>query len=78
LLARFFLGLSVYIVVDAGRRLLGFGPEADESRVGMVLTAISAVVMPFLGWAKLRTATALGSGALRADATRRLRARNSH
>jgi len=25
-------------------------------------------VMPFLGWAKLRTATALGSGALRADA----------
>ena len=34
----------------------------------MVLTAISAVVMPFLGWAKLRTATALGSGALRADA----------
>jgi divalent metal cation (Fe/Co/Zn/Cd) transporter len=62
------LGLSVYIVVDAGRRLLGFGPEAHESRVGMILTAISAVVMPFLGWAKLRTATALGSGALRADA----------
>jgi divalent metal cation (Fe/Co/Zn/Cd) transporter len=31
----------------------------------MVLTAISAVVMPFLGF---RTATALGSGALRADA----------
>ncbi len=27
------LGLSVYIVVDAGRRLLGFGHEAHESRL---------------------------------------------
>jgi divalent metal cation (Fe/Co/Zn/Cd) transporter len=62
------LGLSVYIVVDAGRRLLGFGPVAEESRLGMVLTGVSVVVMPFLGWAKLRTAKALGSGALRADA----------
>src|SRR5258706_11098244 len=42
--------------------------RVHESRIGMVLTAISALVMPFLGWAKLRTATALGSGALRADA----------
>jgi divalent metal cation (Fe/Co/Zn/Cd) transporter len=40
------LGLSVYIVVDAGRRLLGFGPEAHESRVGMVLTAISNTASP--------------------------------
>jgi divalent metal cation (Fe/Co/Zn/Cd) transporter len=62
------LGLSVYIVVDAGRRLVGFGAEAQESRVGMVLTGVSVIAMPFLGWAKLRTATALGSGALRADA----------
>jgi divalent metal cation (Fe/Co/Zn/Cd) transporter len=62
------LGLAAYILVDAGRRLLGHGPEARESLVGIVLTAISAVVMPALGWAKLRTARALGSGALRADA----------
>jgi predicted Co/Zn/Cd cation transporter (cation efflux family) len=62
------LGLAVYIVVDAGRRLLGFGAEARESLLGIVLTAISAVVMPLLGWAKLRTAAALRSGALRADA----------
>jgi cation diffusion facilitator family transporter len=60
--------LAAYIVVDAGRRLLGFGREAEESLIGIVLTAVSLVVMPFLGWAKLRTATALGSGALRADA----------
>jgi divalent metal cation (Fe/Co/Zn/Cd) transporter len=60
--------LAVYIVVDAGRRLIGFGQEAEESLVGIVLTSISLVTMPFLGWAKLRTARALGSGALRADA----------
>jgi divalent metal cation (Fe/Co/Zn/Cd) transporter len=34
----------------------------------LVLTAISLAVMPFLGWAKLRTAGELGSTALRADA----------
>jgi divalent metal cation (Fe/Co/Zn/Cd) transporter len=62
------LGLAVYIVIDAGRRLLGIGAEARESRLGMILTAISLVVMPVLGWAKLRTAAALRSGALRADA----------
>lgn len=60
--------LAAYIAIDAGRRLLGFGTEARESLVGIILTSISLVVMPFLGWAKLRTATALGSRALRADA----------
>ena len=62
------LGLAVYIVIDAGRRLLGYGEEAQESHVGIVLTALSLAVMPFLGWVKLRTARALSSGALRADA----------
>jgi len=62
------LGLAAYIIVDAGRRLLGYGAEARESKLGIVLTAISLVVMPLLGWAKLRTAAALSSGALRADA----------
>lgn len=62
------LGLAVYIVIDAGRRLLGFGAEARESVVGIVLTAVSSVVMPLLGGAKLRTARALRSGAMRADA----------
>jgi divalent metal cation (Fe/Co/Zn/Cd) transporter len=62
------LVLALYIIVDAGRRLLSFGAEARESRLGIVLTAIAAVVMPLLGWAKLRIAAVLGSGALRADA----------
>src|SRR6266516_6572938 len=40
------LGLAGYILVDAGRRLLGFGSEPAESRVGIVLTGFSLVVMP--------------------------------
>ncbi len=62
------LGLAAYILVDAGRRLLGFGPEAKESPVGIVLTILSLIVMPLLAWGKLKTAAALGSKALRADA----------
>lgn len=62
------LVLAAYIVIDAGRRLFGFGEEAHESIVGIALTAISLALMPILGWLKLRTASALRSGALRADA----------
>jgi len=60
--------LALYIAVDALRRLLGYGAPAEESRVGIALTAVSLLIMPVLGWAKLRTARALDSGALRADA----------
>ncbi len=62
------LVLAAYIVIDAGRRLLGFGEDARESLLGIIITAVSLVVMPVLGWAKIRTAKALGSRALRADA----------
>ena len=60
--------LAVFIAFEAGRRLLGYGAEAEPSFVGIALTAVSLVVMPLLGWAKLRTAGGLGSAALRADA----------
>jgi divalent metal cation (Fe/Co/Zn/Cd) transporter len=43
------MALAVYIVVDAGRRLLGFGEEARESWLGIALTAVSLIVMPVLG-----------------------------
>lgn len=62
------LCLAAYIIIDAGRRLLGFGGRAEQSLIGIVLTAVSLVVMPVLGWAKLRAARSLGSSALRADA----------
>jgi divalent metal cation (Fe/Co/Zn/Cd) transporter len=60
-------GLAAYIVVDAGRRLAGYGEAAEQSLVGIALTAASLVAMPILGWAKLHIADRLGSGALRAD-----------
>lgn len=60
--------LAVYIVIDAGRRLLGFGGEAEKSWIGIVLTAISVIVMPFVARAKLKVAAAINSKALRADA----------
>jgi divalent metal cation (Fe/Co/Zn/Cd) transporter len=62
------LGLAAYIVVDAGRRLVGSGAEPQESWLGIGLTALSLVGMPLLGRMKLRTAIALNSVALRADA----------
>jgi len=60
--------LAVYLVVDAGRQLMGLGGEAQASRLGMLVTAIALATSPFLAWAKLRTARSLGSRALRADA----------
>jgi divalent metal cation (Fe/Co/Zn/Cd) transporter len=62
------LALAAYLVIDASRRLLGLGEEARESLLGIALTAVSLAAMPVLGWLKLRTAAALRSGALRADA----------
>ncbi len=61
------LGLAVYLVVESTRRLLT-GDQPDETVVGLVLTALSLVVMPALARAKLRLAGQLGSRALRADA----------
>src|SRR5213594_2351120 len=61
------LALGVYIVTESARRLLtGNRPEA--SLVGIVLTALSLIVMPLLARAKLGVAASLGSRALRTDA----------
>ncbi len=60
--------LAIYLVLDSGRRLFGFGREPDPSRVGIALTVISLVIMPVLAKAKLKLAGQVGSKALRADA----------
>ncbi|NIL96216.1 MAG: cation transporter, partial [Planctomycetales bacterium] len=60
--------LALYITVDGGRRLLGWAAEAEVSLTGIGLTGLSLLLMPLLGWAKLRTARGLQSAALRADA----------
>jgi divalent metal cation (Fe/Co/Zn/Cd) transporter len=61
------LTLAGYLVVESGRRLV-LGDRPDSSLIGLVVTALSLVVMPLLARAKLRVANALGSRALRADA----------
>ena len=61
------LALGAYIVTDSARVLLT-GSRPDASTLGIVLTAVSLVVMPLLARAKLGVAATLGSRALRADA----------
>lgn len=60
--------LAGYLVVEAGLALAGLRESPESSTVGMVLTAVSATLMPILARAKLRAASALDSKALRADA----------
>lgn len=61
------LALAVFIAAESGRRLLT-GDRPGESVVGIVVTALSLIVMPLLARAKLRLAASLESRALRADA----------
>ena len=61
------VGLALYLVIESGRRLVT-EDRPSESVVGIVLMVLSLIVMPLLARAKLRTARALGSRALRADA----------
>jgi divalent metal cation (Fe/Co/Zn/Cd) transporter len=72
LIAGTFFVLAGYVVVEAVRDLFFVDAEADESGVGIVLAAVSLVVMPTLAWAKRRTADRLGSPTLRADAAETL------
>lgn len=60
--------LAAYLLVDSGRRLLGAGREPESSPIGMGLTILSLLVMPFLARKKLQIAAQLHSQALRADA----------
>jgi divalent metal cation (Fe/Co/Zn/Cd) transporter len=63
-----FLLLAAYVTFDAVKALIR--QEApDESIVGILLAAVSLIVMPLLVRAKRRVAQAIGSRALDADAT---------
>ena len=58
--------IGIYVVVEGSRALVGRS-HAEESVFGIVLAALSIAVLPWLGWRKLRVASALPSGALRGD-----------
>ena len=62
-----FLVLAGYVLCDTVIVLIERRPP-DHSRVGIVLAALSMIVMPLLVRSKRRIATRLGSGALEAEA----------
>jgi divalent metal cation (Fe/Co/Zn/Cd) transporter len=68
LIALSFLGIAIYVTVDAALTLLGLRDEPQRSPLGLAITALSLLVMPGLAWAKRRVAARLNSVALRADA----------
>ncbi len=66
-----FFALSAYVAVEAVRGLSGAG-EAERSPVGIVLVAISVVVMPVLSFAQRRAGRELGSATAVADSRQTL------
>lgn len=68
LIALTFFGIAAYVTFDAVSTLVGVGAEPEHSTIGLVLVALSVVVMPTVAWAKRQVAAGLGSVALKADA----------
>jgi divalent metal cation (Fe/Co/Zn/Cd) transporter len=60
------LAVALYVGVQAVRALV-VGTHPDTSAFGVILAAVSLVVLPWLGWRKLGVASHLASRALRAD-----------
>jgi hypothetical protein len=68
--ASFFL-LAPYFVVEALRKLLA-GEGADATALAIALTSSAVVLMPALGWAKLRLGRRLESGATAGEGVQNL------
>lgn len=66
-----FFGLAAYVSVDAILSLAGLR-EPEHSPVGIVLAALSLLVMPFLSWFERRTGRELGSASAVADSKQTL------
>jgi divalent metal cation (Fe/Co/Zn/Cd) transporter len=61
-----FVALALYIFYDAGNDLISH-TAPDRSIPGIVIAAVSVVVMPLLARAKRRVAAGIGSRAMMAD-----------
>jgi divalent metal cation (Fe/Co/Zn/Cd) transporter len=66
-----FFVLAAYLVVTSGLKLLG-AEEPVESPAGMVLTAVSLLVMPLLSYGQRRAGRELGSRSAVADSKQTL------
>ncbi|MFI2207563.1 cation transporter [Streptomyces sp. NPDC020192] len=71
IIALSFFALAAYVTVDAVRSLTGTG-EATRSLPGIVLAALSLVVMPVLSAAQRRAGRELGSASAVADSKQTL------
>lgn len=61
--------VALYVSYESISSLAGFGQEAEPSRAGIVLLALSTVAMPALAFLKRPIARQLNSPALAADAS---------
>jgi divalent metal cation (Fe/Co/Zn/Cd) transporter len=66
-----FFALAGYVTFEAVRSLAG-AAEPQESMVGIVLAAVSVVIMPTLSWFERRTGRELGSASVVADSKQTL------
>ena len=66
-----FFALALYVTVESARSLLG-AESAEHSTAGIVLAAVSLVVMPFLSYAQRRAGRELGSASAVADSKQTL------
>ncbi|WKK73190.1 cation transporter [Rathayibacter oskolensis] len=66
-----FFALAAYVTVSSVLALAG-AREAEHSPLGLVITALSVVVMPFLSLAERRTGRELGSASVVADSKQTL------
>jgi divalent metal cation (Fe/Co/Zn/Cd) transporter len=66
-----FFALAAYVTVESVHSLLG-AETADHSTVGIVLAAVSLLVMPFLSYAQRRAGRELGSASAVADSKQTL------
>jgi divalent metal cation (Fe/Co/Zn/Cd) transporter len=61
-----FVALAVYILYESGSTLVGH-EIPERSITGIIVAAVSVVIMPLLARAKRRVAAGIGSGAMKAD-----------
>lgn len=66
-----FFALAAYVTTSSALALLT-GERPEHSTVGIVLTAVSVVVMPFLSFAERRAGQAIGSATAVADSKQTL------
>ncbi len=66
IIAASFVGLALLVGYHA-IEALATGAEADESRTGIALAAVSVVLMPFLSYAQRRAGRELGSSSAVSD-----------